>query len=95
MNLIPEQLAETSICLITISNELLHDGLLLSVLQLPVQFKGENAVKLQDQCEKGSNRNVSNWAEFLEKALKHNEDQLNLRLAERGLNILDVEDKNE
>jgi hypothetical protein len=91
----PLEVNNAASCLITISNELLHDGLLLSVLQLPVKFTGANALNVRDQCEKGSNGNVSNWAEFLEKALKHNEDQLNLRLAERGLNILDVEDKHD
>ena len=33
---------------------------------------------------------VSNWAEFLAKALRHNEEQLELRLAERGINNLDL-----
>ena len=37
----PLEVNSASSCLITISNELLHDGLLLSVLQLPVEIRGE------------------------------------------------------
>lgn len=89
------QTAATS--LITISKDLLDERLLLSVLQMPINHKGKKVLTAEGdtkaQGEKGPNDGFNNWAEFLAKALNHNEEQLNLRLAERGLNTLSVEEK--
>lgn len=76
--------------------------ILLSVLHTPITGKGEKlSVNIQPRpqiAEIGKSesvitddgKNVSNWAEFLAKALRHNAEQLNLRLAERGINNLEL-----
>jgi len=93
----PSEVSDAATSLITISRQLLDEGLLLSVLQMPVKIKGLNVSASQGQsqvqCVKGPNENVKNWADFLANALKHNEEQLNMKLAERGLSIMTVADK--
>ena len=93
----PLEVQTAATTLITISKALLDERLLLSVLQMPIHHKGEKVLSVQgetkDEGENSPKNSISNWAEFLAKALNHNEEQLNLRLAERGLNILSVEEK--
>ena len=87
----PIEVSDEAKTLIAISRQLLDDRLLLSVLQMPVKLTGLNVT--EPQSLKDPNQNVKNWAEFLANALKHNEGQLNLKLAERGLTNLIVAEK--
>ena len=83
----PTEVTTAAKSLITISKKLLDENLLISVLQKPVKNRIENG-----DIEQGQKDEVQNWAQFLAKALKHNEDQLNLKLAERGMNVLTVDE---
>jgi len=83
--------------LITISKELLDEKLLMSVLQMPINDKSRKTITLEegtkDQGKEDRHESFINWAEFLAKALNHNEEQLNLRLAERGISTLIVDER--
>ena len=78
----PMEVSTAAKSLISISKHLLDDNLLTTVLQKPVKNKMEN----------GQNEAVQNWSQFLSNALKHNEDQLNMKLAERGIDNLKVDE---
>ena len=82
----PTEVSTAAKLLIKISKQLLEENLLTSVLEKPVKCTTENANQ-----EKRPNEVVQNWAQFLNNALKHNEDQLNLKLAERGIESLQVD----
>ena len=86
----PSEVNQAAISLISACKELLDNKMLFLVLLTPVITKSTNVSnqKLEIETTEGSNQTVKSWAEFLSSALKHNETQLNLKLAERGISKL-------
>ena len=90
----PSEVNQAAISLIGACKDLLDGEMLFLVLQAPVITKSTNVsnkgLEIETPSVEGSNQNVKSWAEFLASALKHNETQLNLKLAERGITRLSV-----
>ena len=92
----PTEVRTASVALIKICRKLLDQEILSAAFEKPVNNHSEKINPTETiSKEEGIGNKISDWSDFLIKALNHNETQLNLRLAERGLNSLTVEERND